>query len=252
MAPHDRVLQLLAPFKNALAQQDTRQQVERFTSSSWVRRFPNDEIVTSLVESYNGTLTRDDLHGLGLKALGDPSEPVTKRYFLAVMMWGYGARGGRGPRYAESALVDKEEFFTSIKTMIAALRSRDLDLAYGALRLRGVGPAYVTKLLYFAGLPAYEGQNYPLILDSYVAYSLARLLGTTIDDRYAFISYMTGYWFEGYANYCADLHDWATELGCQADDIEFFLWKAANPQLSKPDAPHNVLLQEATGHYDQS
>lgn len=83
---------LLEPFADELVQQETRQQAQRFTPSSWFRRFPEDDVVRSLAEKFNGRLTRADLHDLGRAAWRDARDSNTKTLFLAVMMWGYGTR----------------------------------------------------------------------------------------------------------------------------------------------------------------
>lgn len=88
--------------------------------------------------------------------------------------------------------------------------------------IAGLGPAFFTKLLYFAG-----NSESPscLILDARVAKSLDRL-GWQMSPRHGSFSY--NWYTDTYVSYCELLHQWATrDLGreVRADEIEQWLFE---------------------------
>lgn len=106
---------------------------------------------------------------------------------VASMAWGYGPIG-YGPRRT-SAILAADPALTRLDAALRPLRADQLDVgslvsAYASLMrgrtnwVRGLGPAFVTKLLYFAGYRRGSDQVQPLILDSVVARRLPAEAGT--------------------------------------------------------------------------
>ncbi|MFB6955777.1 hypothetical protein ACFCYB_01765 [Streptomyces sp. NPDC056309] len=94
--------------------------------------------------------------------------------FVATQVWGYGLTG-YGPHRTGQVLAQSgaEEAFAEAVSLLIA---EGASAAYERLRvLDGLGPAFLTKFLYFAGqaLPEVKGLR-PLILDSVLAGVLRR------------------------------------------------------------------------------
>jgi hypothetical protein len=124
----------------------------------------------------DGTLWRADIFG----AANDwrAGRLSARAFLVAACMWGYGPVG-YGPARVRAVLQDDPDG-SSLESNLEPLRhdcpaTGDLRAAYqrfnraSGTRLRGLGPAFFTKLLYFAGYRRGAGGIQPLILDRNVA-----------------------------------------------------------------------------------
>jgi hypothetical protein len=90
------------------------------------------------------------------------------------------------------------------------------SLLGGACRLRGLGPAFGTKYLYFCAQPATGPRA--LILDRLVARWLARNAGVSLNP---------GFWSsKTYGRYLELLGSWAEALGSTPDEVEMCIFQA--------------------------
>jgi len=104
--------------------------------------------------------------------------------------------------------------------------------------LKGCGPAFFTKFFYFIGL-AYNLKPLPVILDANVAKCLeliCRQEGWRLEDFVVLVKGKKGNvslkrYAEGYQNYVLSMDRWAEELGCRADEIEYFMYQNRGKNL---------------------
>lgn len=95
---------------------------------------------------------------------------------VAVGIWGY-AKGGRGGYRVQHWLED-DGVASKIDAVIDLARVADFEAAYESLLrsgtnyVHGLGPAFFTKLLYFAAYERGADGVQPLILDQFVALGL--------------------------------------------------------------------------------
>ena len=170
-------------------------------------------------------ITRQDVFSLA------ESSTNSVQSFVAVSVWGCGMRvlsrrrclkalGGKGAVSVEKAFalnLDQAIDISRNYCPIDAYRAlHGKGTGEGALRIHGLGPAYGTKVLYFASYNLTESELKPLILDSFVSKAINVLCGTT--------------WPEGdfsaaiYRQYLEIAHEWASDWGTQADVIERILF----------------------------
>jgi hypothetical protein len=142
---------------------------------------------------------------------------------VAAAAWGSGKRPARPRQIFDGT---RERAWAVAETLHKAadvLRASGPVAAYGAMHLGGaanipdLGPAYATKFLHYVGYARTRaGGRYPLILDSYVAIALNRLLNLGWNKF--------GWPAAQYDRYLDIAHDWAAEWGCAPDVVERVLF----------------------------
>lgn len=121
-----------------------------------------------------GQLTREDI--FRLSDAQRQGSVTTEQLLAAVGIWGYG-KGGRGG-YRVQHWLAAENLINKLDTAIDLARSGNSGGAYRCLQPRaldhidGLGPAFFTKLFYFAAYKRGENGVQPLILDKFVALGL--------------------------------------------------------------------------------
>ncbi|MFI5649271.1 hypothetical protein [Kitasatospora sp. NPDC051705] len=157
----------------------------------------------------------------------------TNRHLLvAALVWGTGtkARGvqRRGQIFAH---ISAAEFDARLGAALTALREKGAAEAYWALnndhKIPHLGPAFFTKVLYFAGGGAVPGPHRPLILDSFVSSVLKEL--ELVDERWPDSGWKTNQ----YRQYLGVVHDLARQRSVRPDQIEVALFRRSK---------HKVLL----------
>jgi 8-oxoguanine DNA glycosylase-like protein len=136
----------------------------------------------------NDEISRSDLFRVASQWRAG-NRPVSD-LFVLIMAWGYG-NVGYG-RYRTRLMLYTDGVNEKLEQALESLRSPDvatlgeLRSAYrslswgGACRLRGLGPAFFTKLLHFAGYRANQAGVQPLILDARVARALPSAGGPSL------------------------------------------------------------------------
>ncbi|MEU7380224.1 MULTISPECIES: hypothetical protein [unclassified Streptomyces] len=147
-----------------------------------------------------------------------------RRHLLtAALVWGTGTRARSVARHArvfgESSA---EDIDGRLKTALATLREQGAVAAYFAFnngqRIKYLGPAFFTKVLYFAGHERPVGPWRPLILDSVVA----RALRSADAD----VKWPGGGWTAPrYERYLSLAHDHADRAGVLPDQVEAALFR---------------------------
>jgi hypothetical protein len=190
-----------------------------FLKVNWPGRV-NDPSVQAL--AHRGSLTRGDLTVLGDQArVGSTRQ--RRDLFAATVMWGYGNKSARGPRYANAAL-SSSRLNPALDAATNAIGARNLAgawLAFARARVPGYNQGFFTKYLYFAarGDPLWEVR--PLIYDSLVRDALSFLadwLGANIGPRPLRL-------VDRYVAYCTLLDSWATDLDVDGEQVEMFLYR---------------------------
>lgn len=151
---------------------------------------PRERWKRALGERWPDDLASDDhLARLDVFAVTDgwrAGAKTTQDLVVAAMAWGYGPIGYGPGRTA--AILDQDPDTARLSSVLSPLSEAQptvaaLGDAYEALRrrrplwVRGLGPAFVTKLLYFAGYRRGTNCIQPLILDSVVAKRLPAAAG---------------------------------------------------------------------------
>lgn len=142
-----------------------------------------------------------------------------RRLFLACMVWGWGKdyKDQRGRRHTQAALSDPR-LREMLEKSVTRIKSGQIKVAYEEFKLHGCRSAFFTKFFYFVG-KEYSIEPLPLILDSHVANFLQFLGKEEGWDKSIFTK------ARGYLQYICSVNKWAGEIGCQADNIEYFMYK---------------------------
>ena len=138
--------------------------------------------------------------------------------FLASMAWGYGTNGYGSWRTAQIVNPEGRNREAAIDDMVAAYRRawdpnkpEVLLRAWesGTGKIRGLGPAFASKVAYFALYDPEKGTG-PLIADRNTTWSVWAL-GDIWDSRYSSAEY------GAYIRWC---ERWAAQIGCRSHDVE--------------------------------
>ena len=165
------------------------------------------------------TLDRPTVRAACSEASEGPRQAVAA--FLAVMAWGFGVGVGYGPWRTRRILSATPDAAERLRRVAEVVRLEGAAAGYDTLAsqltgLKYLGPAFGTKYLYFVQPPG--ASPTALILDRLVA-SVLDELGHPTDP--IFWSSAT------YKGYLTTVHQWAGELGCQPDEVEFVLFQNA-------------------------
>jgi hypothetical protein len=192
-------------------------QAIEYHAKTWGKHLGSAVGLEFIIRRFTRQVARRDLFGLAAAARDSGQIVDLQRLFVGVMIWGYGT-GGRGP-WRTARMISSPGYPKMLKTTYEHVIQEDLEKAYRQFNLKWCGPAYFTKYFYFIG----KGcgiREYPLILDKRVKTALG-LIGEDVID---YTNYQD--WYPaGYTRYVKAIHRWAVELGCQADQIEYFLFK---------------------------
>jgi hypothetical protein len=184
--------------------------------SDWLAAFPRHE---DLVRRLPRVLTRASVRDVCADATHD--EAAAERAFLAVMVWGYG-RVGYGRHRVQEILSATPRSAERLVTVARTLAASGAVAAYHSFgddedsRLKGLGPAFGTKYLYFCQPDGAE--PVALIHDSNVVKWFKRHAGLDLS---------CDGWDESiYSGYLDQMRDWATALRCRPDDLELRIFEA--------------------------
>ena len=184
--------------------------------SDWLAAFPTHE---DLLHQLPRLLARASVRDVCADATHD--EAAAERAFLAVMVWGYG-RVGYGRHRVHEILSATPRSAERLVTVVRTLAASGAVAAYHSLgddedcRLKGLGPAFGTKYLYFCQPDGAE--PVALIHDSNVVKWF---------KRHAALDLSCDGWDESiYSGYLNQMRGWATSLRCRPDDLELRIFEA--------------------------
>jgi hypothetical protein len=186
-----------------------------YKAATWDKRFGKDPDFQYLTKHYPDGISRGQIAHL-VQNIGDFDFSQLRKSFFAAMIWGYGTTG-YGP-YRTKLMFGSSNIETTLEDTYFRLKSGNIVQAYERIQFQiaQCGPAFFTKFFYFVGL----GMNLkplPLIWDSRVKKSIfhSTILGNGIQKPAR---------IEGYHQYIILVNEWADELGCRPDAIEYFLF----------------------------
>ena len=182
-------------------------------------------------QNYGGSIHRPQCLNLAKQAVSLSQQDLF-RFYLAVMIWGWGNQG-RGKHFTRLSMNDSG-IQAKLVNMIALLKNNDVDAAYNEFKLAGCGPAYFTKLFYFLG-KVFNLRPLPVILDANVARTLEYIdasegsnyladfvrIGRNENGEISCVNRFA----PGYLKFIEAMDGWATTLGCTADQIECFMYR---------------------------
>jgi hypothetical protein len=191
-----------------------RQQGIRWPRERWLAAFPES------ADALQALPVRLDRGSVRAACAGAAASPTAAwQAFVVVMAWGYGTVGYGAWRTArilrrDAHAPDRLARVAQQLTEWGALGA--YGLLGGACRLRGLGPAFATKYLYFCP-PSVAGPQ-ALILDRLVARWLA---------EHACVSLNPGFWSsKTYGRYLELLGSWAEAHGTAPDEVELCIFQA--------------------------
>jgi hypothetical protein len=210
------------------------QQGIRWPRARWLAAFPESGDALAALPDW---LDRGTVRAACSGAAG--SSAAAWQAFVVVMAWGYGTVGYGAWRTARILQGDAHapDRLASIAQQLAERGALDAyGLLGGACRLRGLGPAFGTKYLYFC--PQRAAGPRALILDRLVARWLARNVS---------VSFNPGFWSsKTYGRYLDLVGSWADALGVASDEVEWCIFRAESEKrgTSGPPGPQSANLGE--------
>lgn len=223
-----RVPDMLGEARREILALDPDGQTVEYDLAAWLQKFRTDPDFMHVCRLFPGAITRSNVIDMGRQARENLCGENLRRYFFAVMMWGFGTVG-YGP-YRMRQMVDSPEFDGRMRSAIEQVTAGDLERAFAEFRLPCCGEVYATKYLYFIGR-VWDVYPLPVVLDSRVIRSFDRIDRPRL-ERYAKLHRKNGKVFHfifsegGYARYVDDLNCWARKLDCRADQIEYYLFRS--------------------------
>jgi hypothetical protein len=227
----------LAGIRDMLRRLDVDSQLVHIDPNMWRQIIPDiDEI---LPQGRHTMISRHDIFDIA------PREPLTlvpctlaeqqelRRFFILVMIWGWG-RDGRGINKNIAKMLASPGC-PAILCQVSEECCHGMYLkAYETLlgnapKIKGLRPAFATKYLYFY-CRHFNATVRPLILDNRVIQSLRTYTWPTYCPDYVAhntTSNDTRRSSGGYGQYLILLHNWADALACRPDQIEYYLWTRA-------------------------
>lgn len=156
-----------------------QQRVHWSATRLWERALAEHEGLRERLEgevSAHGGIRRSFVHQL---ADGDPVE-----LFLAAMAWGFGIRH---PRNYQVSMLEPPHDSTKLATIVRTTRENGPAAGWSSVlvteKVRGLGMAFGTKLLYFAGYTASAPGPRPLVLDQHVRRALTKYAPGTVPAK---------------------------------------------------------------------
>lgn len=196
----------------------------------WDDRFQRNVEVTRCIQVVKRTFPHTMTRRAIIEFFQKEGRDADLARFLAVMIWGYGADGGRradnrGPSRVERMTSKLEHLREVLHETKRRIKKGDLGEAYKCFGVPWCGPSFRSKYFYFVG-KSLGMKRYPLIFDNRVTVGLARIWGLH-SDLLAMVSIQTKGTPSAYVQYTNLLHEKAAEMKCEADQIELFLFDRA-------------------------
>lgn len=205
-----------------------------YKAETWQSHFNDDrsiaQVIAEITKRYPKTISRGDILYLAQETKNG-GYPAIRKLFVACMIWGWGTRG-IGIHNVNKIFSDERRAEVVLSNTFTGVKCGKLTEPYLGFKLSSCGPAFFTKFFYFIGL-AYGSNPLPVILDTKVAQFLEPLCwaeGLNLEEfaivsrnKKGNISYIKPY-MNGYINYVFTMDNWAKELGCRADNIEYFMY----------------------------
>jgi hypothetical protein len=223
----------LAESKDQIIEGFTKSPGGEYSVELWHNYLDNDSDLLRICQRFPTSIRRRDIEQLSIEAQSGGSAQI-RTVFLASMIWGWGNRG-LGP-WQTKHMLNYDNLDTQLIQASESIANGMIVKAYIDFDVPHCGPAFFTKFFYFLGLGC-QSTPLPLILDSRVASSLRTLSAEEGWQPELFVitgadgyvkSYVDGYW-----RYLQAIDYWSKQLGCRADNIEYFLFMMKNSTRGK-------------------
>jgi hypothetical protein len=198
-----------------------------YDAGPWRKHFEGDSDFQQISQEFPTSIRRIDVEGLS-RQVRNGSYTQIRKLFLASMIWGYVKDDLRGA-WRTKQMLSHGGAREMLEKAARWIGNGQIVEACEGFRLPWCGSVFSTKFFYFIGLGA-GTSLLPCILDSKVAQSLGQL---GKDEGWNLPPFDNVYGKgirrcpEGYIQYIRALDEWARELGCRADYIEYFLYSLA-------------------------
>lgn len=195
-----------------------------FDRSRWLPLLPDSDWWPPELDSCPTVSGRPRVDRSTVFAVARRSDTAEGRRHLltAALVWGTGTKAQSVARRARIFQESSPQAIDArLETVLGVLREKGAVEAYYAFnndhRIKFLGPAFFTKVLYFAGHEQPAGQWRPLILDSVVARAIR---STNHDEEW----HRSGWTTPDYTRYLTFVHDQAQRVGVLPDQIEAALF----------------------------
>jgi hypothetical protein len=173
----ERVIALLRPYRDALAGAASGQEPIPFVRKTWRRALKGSGLGANEVDAVLCALPSESIGRNDLRRIAGSAHDTQAdlNLFVAAMVWGRGKRNARVvPQVVEA--IDDSRRVTVLAETARLATAGDVERAYRAWTLRGLGPPFFTRWLWTASLRGDPGTR-PLVLDRQVRRSLKEALG---------------------------------------------------------------------------
>jgi hypothetical protein len=221
-----RVVALLLPYRDALVGAARGQPPDPFVRKKWRRALDKSALTSGQVDALFDVLPttsigRNDLRQIARAAHGTQAD---LNLFVATMVWGRGKRDAGVLARIVGAIDDSRRAAVLAETARLAAAG-DVERAYRAWTLPGLGPPFFTRWLWVASLRG-DPDTRPLILDRRVRRTLKDALGWSMRQAAG-----TKARAARYRAYCEAAARWANALSdaqsnVAPEDIECALLQA--------------------------
>jgi hypothetical protein len=217
-----------AHFDNEIRALDVDEHRTACSYAHWESEFPAGTYLAHRLAAVKAVLgsscTRSEVLALYRRSDIDPE---TK--FIAAMLWGHEApsgsrRDGRGPWKVSKMFSDAASSEAAIRS-VRVDNPAEITRSYKLLdkTLNRCGPNFFTKHFYFMG-KAQGLAAYPLIFDDRVANGLVKIALRSNSSKLALVRVSAARSPKAYLDYLTFAHDEAKRIGCEPDQIEYFLF----------------------------
>jgi hypothetical protein len=215
------------------------------------------EPISQVYKVFN--LDNKPLNRRAIKDLFNNYENANDLYFafICTMVWGKRGLVGDGGVNKNFVLYEtnKKQIIQTLQNSITLMKENKLNDAWKTLSgLKGLGPSYLTKLIYFFSYDFAETIKLrPLIFDTIQAKNYASLLiqaGSLDKFKKLYRGDLNNVYskinFNMYNEYLKDMNDWATKIEVEPDNLEAFIFgigidASDNPRLALKTIANNYL-----------
>jgi hypothetical protein len=222
----ERVIALLRPYRDALAGAASGQRPIPFVRKTWRPALKRSGLGADEVDAVLWALPSESIGRSDLRRIAGSAQDAQAdlNLFVAAMVWGRGKRNARMlPQIVE--VIDDSRRVAVLAETARFATDGDVERAYRAWTLRGLGPPFFTRWLWAASLRG-DPCTRPLVLDRRVRRSLKEALGWSTKQAAG-----TDARAARYRAYCEAVARWANALSdaratVSPEDVECALAKA--------------------------
>jgi hypothetical protein len=209
----DKVIALLGTNPMAVLEQGAYWRPDSWVSTGELRA--HEELLVDLATQGEPGRTADE-RTLRRRHIFDIDDPF--RRFFAAMVWGHGLSGYGPVRVGKIVAAAGTELRPRLEGLVRAAKqgpAEAWDALTGTHQLKFLGPAFATKVAYFAAFTPESSASQVLIADANTSWAMWDLVDVvrSVELR------------AGYLTYVALARHWADEHSWRPDDVEWALFE---------------------------